>query len=145
MTNNEKLLIREFFSYVTKLHEAKIARSDNLLGDIGEWICVSRYGLVLTDSRRNPGFDGYINGKKIQVKMHNSPTKTNLLLGEPEKYDEAIVIVGPRSLWAKPDPSTFFYVYRFSALEVKTLMRRRTGYYCAKTTLRTKTPDLIAI
>lgn len=69
MTDSEKQLIRDFFACATKLLDAEIVRSDKLLGDIGEWLCVKKYSLILAESGRNPGFDGHIDGKKVQVKV----------------------------------------------------------------------------
>jgi len=143
MTDSERQLIREFFTCAAKLLDAEIVRSDTLLGDIGEWLCVKKYGLILADSGRNPGFDGHIDGKKAQVKVHNSPKGNNLSVGNPEKYDELIVIIGPRSKLRNENFNNSFHVYRFTANEVKILMRRESGHYCAKGVLRARVHDAI--
>ncbi|TGU74578.1 hypothetical protein E4633_03695 [Geomonas terrae] len=138
MTDSEKTLMRAFFHSAEKLYEANIVRSDKLLGDIGEWLCVKRYGLVLEQSGRHPGYDGLIGNRRVQVKVHNSPEGTNLNVGDPEKYDELIVILGPRSRLRPGSRSFTFHFYRFTAAEVEADMKRSSGYYCAKTVLAGK-------
>lgn len=145
MTKSEKKLIRDFFACAALLLDAKIVRSDKLLGDIGEWLCVKKYNLVLAISGRNPGFDGYIGRKKVQVKVHNSSKGTNLAVGNPEKYDKLIVIIGPRSRLRHDNSVHSFHVYHFRSDEVKTLMARASGYYCAKAILNTRKHESIAI
>lgn len=145
MTSAEKQLIRDFFDCASKLLDAKIVRSDKLLGDIGEWLCVEKYGLVLASSGRNPGFDGLIGKEKVQVKVHNSPKGTNLAVGNPEKYDKLIVIIGPRSRLRHEDSANSFHVYHFTANEVKTLMMQASGHYCAKEILHARNHESIAI
>ena len=117
------------------MQDAKIVRSDKLLGDIGEWLCVQNYGLVLEKSGRHPGYDGKIGKTRVQVKVHNSPTGTNLNVGSPDKYDELIVILGPRSRLRVDPNASAFHVYRFPAPDVKRNMQRKTGCYCAKKVL----------
>lgn len=145
MTNTEKQLIRDFFSCASKLLDANIVRSDKLLGDIGEWLCVKKYGLVLADSGRNPGYDGHIDGKRVQVKVHNSPKGTNLSVGNPDKYDELIVLIGPRSKLRIVSEKNSFHAYRFTSSEVEEKMRRDSGHYCARTTLEDKNHESIGV
>lgn len=145
MTKTEKLLIRDFFACAAKLLDAEVVRSDKLLGDIGEWLCVRKYGLVLAESGRNPGFDGHIGEEKIQVKVHNSPKGTNLSVGDPEKYDRLIVLIGPRSRLRYKDSVNSFHVYHFSADEVQTLMARKSGHFCAKKILHANTYESIEL
>jgi len=120
MTDEEKQLIRDFFNFPNKLRDAGIVRSNNVLGDIGEWLCVQKCGLTLVESGRNADFDGYIEDKKVQVKLHNAPIGTNVDVGNPEKYDELIVILGKQSI-LRPQNSCDdgFLFYKFSAQEVK--------------------------
>lgn len=145
MTSAEKQLIRNFFTIARKLQDAQIVRSDKLLGDIGEWLCVKQYGLVLAKSGRNPGFDGHIGSIKVQVKVHNAPKGTNLSVGNPANYDKLIVLIGPRSSLRSEDPSLSFHAYHFSAKEVLTLMPRATGHYCAKGILNARTYESISL
>ncbi|MBF0502818.1 MAG: hypothetical protein HQM09_21970 [Candidatus Riflebacteria bacterium] len=146
MTDLEKQLIREFFEASARLLDAKIVRSDKLLGDIGEWLCVKHYGLVLEKSRRNQSYDGWIRGLQVQVKVHNSPEGTNINVGDPEKYDELIVILGPKSWLRVSKTSQTFHVYRFSSKEVQTSMKRNSGYYyCAKKSLNNRPLTFITL
>ena len=66
MDDTEKKLIREYFASVAKLQDKQIVRSDKVLGDLGEWVCVKHYGLVLERSGRHPGYDGKIKMKEFK-------------------------------------------------------------------------------
>lgn len=145
MCPKEAELIQEYFTCTSKLLEAKIVRSDKILGDIGEWLCVHKYNLILENSGRHPGYDGKIENSRVQVKVHNSPEGTNLSVGNPEKYDELIVILGPRSRLRVSDIDATFHAYRFSSVDVKCLMKRDNGYYCAMKTLKNVQPDPIQL
>lgn len=120
-------------------------RSDKVLGDLAEWICVQHYGLVLETSGRHPGYDGFIDYCKVQVKAHNSPKGTNLSVGNPEYYDELIVLIGPRSRLRVGPPGQSFHVYRFASVYVETTFRRASGCYCAKRALANEPYDIIDI
>lgn len=145
MDNTEKQLISEFFAVSSKLNDAGIVRSDKLLGDIGEWLCVKQYGLVLAESGRNKGYDGCIGDSKIQVKVHNAPIGTNVSVGNPAKYDQIIILIGPRSRLRNTDKKLSFHIYRFTSIEVRETMKRSSGFYCAKGTLRNKPYDEISL
>lgn len=143
MESSEKELIREYFKSVAKLQDKNIVRSDKILGDLGEWICVNKYGLVLEASGRQPGYDGKIKNETVQVKVHNSPEGTNLSVGNPENYDQLIVLIGPRSKLRIGNGASSFHSYIFTSQEVKNLMTRKSGYYCAKKTLKERDYDSI--
>ena len=145
MLEKHAALIQELFACTSTLLEAGIVRSDKILGDIGEWLCVQKYGLVLESSGRHPGYDGKIGKSRVQVKVHNSPAGTNLSVGNPEQYDELIVIVGPRSRLRVSEVDATFHVYRFPSAEVKRLMKRNSGHYFAKGILKNSKPDAIQL
>lgn len=145
MLLDDTKLISEFFAATAKLMDNAIVRSDKILGDIGEWICVKHYGLILESSGRHPGYDGKIGQSRVQVKVHNSPEGTNLSVGDPSKYDELVIVVGPRSRLRVSTNASAFHVYRFTSSEVSSLMRRNSGFYCAKGVLKKASPDYIEI
>lgn len=135
LTAEQKSLLRGFFQSMSDLVAANIVRSDKILGDIGEWLCAQRFGVSLCQSGRHPGFDGLIAEKRVQIKVHNSPEGTNLSVGDPKSYDELMVVIGPRSRLrpqVKDVSSNSFLIYRFTANDVRSLMKRSSGYYCAK-------------
>ncbi|USA52660.1 hypothetical protein NDN13_14490 [Acinetobacter sp. C32I] len=145
MSPENAVLIQEFFNCTSKLLKAGIVRSDKILGDIGERLCVEKYGLVLETSGRHPGYDGKIGTSRVQVKVHNSPEGTNLNVGDPDKYDELIVILGPRSRLRVSDVNATFHTYRFPSDVVKHLMKRASGYYCGKRILQDSQLDIILL
>lgn len=99
MCSERMVLIETFFQRISSLEEANIIRSNNFLGDIGEWLCVQKYGLVLEESGRHPGYDGKIEDMRVQVKLHNSPIRTNLNASEFMGFYE-------RKLWIQISPSS---------------------------------------
>lgn len=141
----ETKLIQQFFDCPSKLLDAKVVRSDKLLGDIGEWLCVHAYGLVLETSGRHPGYDGKIGKARVQVKVHNSPHGTNLSVGNPDKYDKLIVILGPRSCLRVSALKAPFHAYHFSSHKVKAQMQRNSGFYCAKGVLSNAKPEALEL
>lgn len=143
MKASDKKLICEYFEAVAKLQSNNIVRSDKVLGDLGEWICVQKYGLVLEASGRHPDYDGKINNEKVQVKVHNSPERTNLSVGNPNRYDHLIVLIGPRSKLRIGSIDESFHSYRFTSAEVIKLMARRSGHYCAKGILKERNYESI--
>lgn len=145
MENEHKTLIREFFDCTARLQQAGIVRSDKILGDLAEWLCVQRYGLVLETSGRHPGYDGLIGLRRVQVKAHNSPKGTNLSVGSPEKYDELIVLIGPRSRLRVGPAGDSFHVYRFSSAHVEEEFRREKGCYCARKGLEKRDYEIIDV
>ena len=143
MTEDQRALIRDFFACAASLQDAQMIRSDKILGDLAEWICTDRYGLVLATSGRHPGYDGVIGKTKVQVKAHNSPKGTNLSVGNPDLYDELIVLIGPRSRLRVGLAGQTFHVYRFTASQVAANLRRAKGCYCAKGSLTGMTYDVV--
>lgn len=145
MNDKQKTLIREYFACAARLQDMEMIRSDKVLGDLAEWICVQRYGLVLETSGRHPGYDGVINERRVQVKAHNSPKGTNLSVGNPEQYDDLFVLIGPRSRLRVGPAGQSFHVYRFTSAQVDTTFRRKSGCYCAKKALAEESYDVIDI
>ena len=126
----EKIL--GFFNAVQDLKKAGIIRSDKYLGDIGEYICEQLYKIKLSDSKREKGYDGIAEGKKYQVKFHNSQTRTNIYLGKPKEYDIVLVVLGPESLLRKGlNCVDSFIVYKFTSSEVEKF-KNKSGYCCGK-------------
>lgn len=132
MEFKDKNLIREYFDIVSRMQDNGIARSDKVLGDLGEWICSQEFNLKLETSGRHPGYDGKIGNETVQVKVHNSPKGTNLSVGNPVKYQQLIILIGPRSRLRIGEVNESFHVYRFNSSEVASLMKRNAGYYCAR-------------
>ncbi|MDH5856031.1 hypothetical protein E8K88_03825 [Lampropedia aestuarii] len=145
MNDEQKSLIQQYFACTARLLDMEMIRSDKVLGDLAEWICVQSYGLELEASGRHPGYDGVIDNRKVQVKAHNSPKGTNLSVGNPEQYDELFVLIGPRSRLRVGPAGQSFHVYRFTSDQVDLRFRRASGYYCAKKTLAKEPYEVISI
>ena len=52
MTEDQRIALQEFFSAVDRLKELNVIRSNKYLGDIAEFLCVSRFGITLAESGR---------------------------------------------------------------------------------------------
>lgn len=137
MTPDQEFAITRFFEAVERLEELGVIRSSRFLGDIGEFLCSDTFGTVLVDELRLTGHDGTHEGKRVQVKFNNSPTGNNINVGDPERYDELIVVLGPRSKLRETDhqPGEFRF-YRFASEEVRPWRTGNNSHYCAKERIR---------
>lgn len=133
MTPDQESALAAFFKAVDRLEEVGVIRSSRFLGDIGEFLCADAFGTVLVEELRLPGHDGVHDEKRVQIKFNNSPTGNNINVGNPEKYDELVVVIGPRSKLRESEhqPGEFRF-YRFSSAEVTPWQTGRNNFYCAK-------------
>lgn len=136
MTTDQESALAAFFKAVDRLEEVGVIRSSRYLGDIGEFLCADALGTVLAEQLRLPGHDGVHDNKRVQIKFNNSPTGTNINVGNPEEYDELVVVIGPRSKLRESEhqPGEFRF-YRFASAEVipwRTGEPERYNFYCAK-------------
>jgi hypothetical protein len=135
--------ISDFFAAVAQLRELGIIRSDKYLGDLGEYICTHFYGINLASSGRQAGYDGTDADGTIQVKYHGSTTRTNIDLGDPEQYQNLLVVLGPSSLLRPTQFAGDFLVYRMSAEQVRRHKNTDKGTYsCGKVPFARK-PDQV--
>jgi hypothetical protein len=111
MTPAETKAVRQFFDAVEKLKKLGVVRSDKYLGDIAEFICSTRFKVVLATSGREPGHDGLIGKKKVQIKFHGGK-RTTIDCGNPAEYDELIIILGPKSVLRATGEKSDFVAYR---------------------------------
>jgi hypothetical protein len=109
--------IGEFYSAADRLRELKIIRSDRYLGDIAEFIAKECLGMTLATSRREQGYDGHIDDKKVEVK-YNGGKSTTLNAGKPETYEELVVILGPKSVIRDSELTDEYIIYRIPSSEV---------------------------
>ncbi|QUM81153.1 hypothetical protein HWV01_13085 [Moritella sp. 5] len=117
ITDEQMNAICEFYSATDRLRELKVTRSDRYLGDIAEFIAKESLGMELASSCREQGYDGHINGKKVEVK-YNGGKSTTLIAGDPDTYAELIVILGPNSVMRDPSFSEDYVIYRIPSTEV---------------------------
>ncbi len=133
MKDDVKQAITRFFDSVEKLRELGVIRSDKYLGDLGEHICKYFYDIELAESGRQPGHDGVDSEGFVQVKYHGSTTRTNIDLGNPDDYQNILVVLGPKSLLRNPKIRGEFLVYRMSANIVRQHKNEEKGTYsCGK-------------
>ena len=126
--------IVDFFSSVEKLKTLGVFRSDKYLGDLGEYICTYFYDLELAESGREPGHDGTDADGRVQVKYHGSTTRTNINLGNPEEYENLLVVLGPHSKLRSENNSGEYLVYRMSAEDVRQYYNHNSNTYSCGST-----------
>lgn len=141
----ERQAIKNFFDAIKELRANNVIRSDKYLGDIGEYICSEKYGIVLCENGRQEGYDGELAGDKYQIKFHNSPTRTNVYFGDPDKYDKILIVVGPESKLRSDSNITEFHIYKFDSSYVKQNFDQSSGYCCGKGKLKGKTYDVFTL
>lgn len=118
MTEDHEIAIGNFFEAAEKLKNLGIIRSDKYLGDIAEFICTSTLGMAVAKSGRQPGHDGHIDGKKVQVKF-NGGTSTTVECGNPDEYEELIVVLGPNSVMRQSNLTPAYLIYRIPSATIK--------------------------
>ena len=118
--------IGEFFAAADRLKALEIIRTDRYLGDIAEFIAKSQLGMVMAASCREPGHDGHIDGKRVQVKF-NGGTSITIDIGNPATYDELIVILGPNSVMRAHELSEPYVIYRIPSQIVKQKIPHKDG------------------
>ena len=126
MNEEQRNALQDFYSAADRLKELNVIRSDKYLGDIAEFLCVSLLGATLAKSGRQPGYDGLIGDTKIQVKYHGG-SSTTVECGDPTKYDELILVLGPESVLRVDTEDRRFLIYRVPSSEVLIFPSDRDG------------------
>ena len=83
MTEEQQEALSTFFDSVTALKTCGIIRSDKYLGDIAEFLCQEWYGIELADAGNQIGFDGVVDGLRVQVK-YSGGISTTVDCGDPD-------------------------------------------------------------
>lgn len=118
MNSRQRDALFAFSQVIAELRAAGVIRSHRYLGDIAEFVCTHAKSLVLEAILRAPGYDGMLGDKRIQVKYGGS-TKTNVALGNPNVYDEILVVLGPESVLREKAEKADFLIYTLTADEVR--------------------------
>lgn len=126
MSPEQKIAVDAFFAAAEKLRVMGVIRSDRFLGDIAEFLVASKLGMDLAESKRQEGFDGIVDLKKIEVKYNGGSSKT-VLCGDPNLYDELVVVLGPGSVLRDPLLAEPYLFYRIPSAEVKVKVPHRDG------------------
>lgn len=62
---------------IKSLKEKGVIRSNNLVGDLGEYYCQENFGITLCDSKVQKGYDGTDEEEKtIQIKTRKTPSNS---------------------------------------------------------------------
>jgi len=135
MTPDQNEALLNFYASLDNLKKTGIIRSDVVWGDIGEFLCTVVYKELSLNSRKNhPNTDAMMGGKNIQIKFSNSSDTENIKLGNPNKYDEILVVLGKNSAHKKNNaPNCDFLFYRFTSDEVTQHFKITSGHTLSKT------------
>ena len=117
-----------FASAVQELKDAGVIRSDRYLGDIAEFLCADAYGITLVPNLRQTGHDGIRENLRVQIKFGGGE-KTNMDLGDPDKYDELYVVLGKASKVRSHAHDADFLIYKMTSEEVKSRGLTKKGRY----------------
>ncbi|MDR6957232.1 hypothetical protein J2W43_001208 [Pseudomonas brassicacearum] len=118
ITESQANAIGQFFASVEELKNLKIVRSDKHLGDIAEFLATAAFGMTLAESQRQEGYDGHIGSQKVQVK-YSGGRSTTVDCGDPNTYDELIIILGPASVLRPLGLSDPYLYYRIPSQVVR--------------------------
>lgn len=94
----QKDAITNFYKAIKLLKEKNVIRSKIVFGDIGEFLATIVFkNLTLVKEKTQSGYDATIEQKKVQIKFSDSFDTKNINLGDPNMYDELIVILTKES------------------------------------------------
>jgi hypothetical protein len=93
-TNTEvsAALIR-YYESLSELRQLEIIRGDKVAGDIGEFIASRILGVELENSQGTRSIDGTLNGRTVQIKYSQTTEGKNINLGNPDNYDDLILVL----------------------------------------------------
>lgn len=128
MTEAQELAIGEFFAAADKLREIGVIRSDKYLGDIAEFLAAAKFKGELAPDLRQGGYDGHVNGSKIEVKYNGGKSET-VSCGNPQRYDELIVVLGPHSVLRASDLTEKYLFYKIPNSAVIAKGPHKDGIY----------------
>jgi hypothetical protein len=128
MNQQQRRALTQFDEAVQALLHCGVIRSHRYLGDIAEFLCADEFGIDLENNLRAVGHDGILNNCRVQIK-YGGGKKTNVDLGDPETYDEVLVLLGKESVVRTHPSNADFLVYRFTADEVRELGATNAGKY----------------
>jgi len=129
---NVRDAIEQFHAAIAALKKLRVIRSDKYLGDIAEYLCSKHFDMVLSGDQRQEGWDAVKDGVRFQIKYNGAKT-TNINIGNPEKYDFVIIVLGPEScLRPKDAGQNTFLIY--DPISAANCQRSPNGenYYIAK-------------
>tara|TARA_R110002051_G_scaffold325768_1_gene431003 strand:- start:2038 stop:2463 length:426 start_codon:yes stop_codon:yes gene_type:complete len=75
------------------LKEKGIIRSNNLVGDLGEYYCKQNFGITLSDSKVQKGYDGVDEkGSTVQIKTRKTPIGSASVYFKNLEFDYCLFI-----------------------------------------------------
>lgn len=140
MNQTQREALSKFSSAIHELKTSGVIRSHRYLGDIAEFLCADEFGISLEKNLREIGHDGVINESKVQIKYGGGKT-TNINLGNPDTYDEVLVVLGKESVIRTHVSNADFLIYRMTADEVREHGAKSKGNYSCGAIQFAKPPD----
>lgn len=139
MNDRQENAIKGFAKAIEELTAAGVIRSHKYLGDIAEFLCADAFGIILSNNLRETGHDGMRENLRVQVK-YGGGKKTNVSLGNPDKYDEIYIVLGRESVVRAKDHDGDFVIYRLTSEEVRQMKTQSGTHSCGRFS---KEPDLV--
>ena len=145
MTPRQLAALKQFTAVVKELRDSGVIRSHRYLGDIAEFVCMRTHNVVLEENLRAPGHDGIRGNKRVQVK-YGGGTKTNVSLGNPDTYEEILVVLGPDSVLRDKAETADLLIYTLTAEDVRACTPGKQGSFsCGKKGWQGKVPERISL
>tara|TARA_R110002111_G_scaffold39049_1_gene73963 strand:+ start:108 stop:587 length:480 start_codon:yes stop_codon:yes gene_type:complete len=134
-TNTEvsAALIR-YYESLQELRLLGIIRGDNIAGDIGEFFALRFLGAELETSQRTQSIDGILNGRRVQVKYSQATQSRNINIGNPNTYDDLILVLHSRSRHFPHNNNSDFVIYTIPSSDVASNFTRLVSgkYTCTR-------------
>ena len=75
------------------LKEAKVIRTKNLVGDLGEYYCSQIFNIQLNDTTVEKGFDGYDeHNKRVEIKTGREPANRSKIIFRGFEFDYCLYV-----------------------------------------------------
>lgn len=142
MNNKQTSALKQFHASIEALRDAGIIRSHRYLGDIGEFLCATKYNIKLADNRRERFYDGRRESVLVQIKYHGGKS-TTVNLGDPNSYGEVYLVLGPESGFRPQAEMAEFLIYRWDSAKVREIPTTSGKRNMTKERLSNLTPDRI--
>lgn len=135
-TNNIQVsdAFNRYYQSLSVLRDLEIIRGDKITGDIGEFIAHRVLGVELENSQQTAGFDGMLNGRSVQIKYSQATQSKNINVGNPDDYDDLILVLHSRSCHFPEDNDSDFVIYTIQSEDVSVHFTRADGgkYTCTR-------------
>ncbi|MGV0923929.1 DUF6998 domain-containing protein [Empedobacter tilapiae] len=85
--------LKVFSEILKKLKKDHIIKTNNLVGDLGEYFCKELFQINLNESTVEKGFDGYDHNKlKVEIKTRRTPKGNSKVIFKNFQFDYCLFV-----------------------------------------------------